>query len=71
MWGCRSSRPGAGLGQGRAGQGRAEQGSRRAAGGQGRAGQGTGDVRPGASVGASSAHANGQRRSRQFRGLGF
>ena len=31
------------------------------------------DARPGASVGASSAHANGQRRSRQFRveGLGF
>ena len=29
------------------------------------------DARPGASVGASSAHANGQRRSRQFRVLGF
>ena len=59
-------------GQGRAGQGRA---------GQGRAGQGRAAGRAGltvlsgrgASVGASSAHANGQRRSRQFRvsGLGF
>ena len=50
--------------------------------GQGRAGQGRAgpgftlphrlvEARPGASVGASSAHANGQRRSRQFRGLGF
>ena len=64
-------------GQGRAGQGRAGQGRA----GQGRAGQGRAAGRAGltvlsgrgASVGASSAHANGQRRSRQFRvsGLGF
>ena len=63
----------AGQGKGRAGQGRA---------GQGRAGQGRGRARAGqgkcssaltvltgrsAAVGASSAHTNGQRRSRQFR----
>ena len=64
--------------QGRAGQGRAGQGrAGRARGLRARAASFTRrlyppspscrDARPGASVGASSAHANGQRRSRQFR----